>query len=67
MEMGCYGLGVSRILQASVEVLCEDKKIRWPSLIAPYQVCIIPQMVSSKTFWVYSLFGRGQGKKQHKN
>lgn len=44
MEMGCYGLGVSRILQASVEVMCEDRKIRWPSLIAPYQVCIIPQM-----------------------
>ncbi|XP_053395333.1 probable proline--tRNA ligase, mitochondrial [Mercenaria mercenaria] len=43
-EMGCYGLGVSRILQASVEVLCQDRKIRWPSLIAPYQVCIIPQM-----------------------
>lgn len=43
-EMGCYGLGVSRILQASVEVQYEDNKIRWPSLIAPYQVCIVPQM-----------------------
>lgn len=44
-EMGCFGLGVSRILQASVEVLQEDGKIRWPALIAPYQICIIPQMV----------------------
>ena len=43
--MGCYGLGVSRILQASVEVLSTDQKIRWPSLIAPYQVCIIRQKV----------------------
>jgi prolyl-tRNA synthetase len=43
--MGCYGLGVSRILQASVEVLSKDENIRWPSLIAPFQVCIIPQMV----------------------
>ncbi|KAL4236757.1 prolyl-tRNA synthetase [Mactra antiquata] len=43
-EMGCYGLGVSRILQAGVEVLSTDKYIRWPTLLAPYQVCIIPQM-----------------------
>lgn len=44
LQMGCYGLGVSRILQASVEVLSKDENIRWPSLIAPFQVCIIPQM-----------------------
>nr|XP_022313902.1 probable proline--tRNA ligase, mitochondrial [Crassostrea virginica] len=43
LEMGCYGLGVSRILQASVEVLTDGKHIRWPKLIAPYQIIIIPQ------------------------
>lgn len=43
LEMGCYGLGVSRILQASVEVLSDGKHIRWPRIIAPYQVVIIPQ------------------------
>ena len=43
--MGCYGLGVSRVLQASVEVLQQDGNIRWPSLLAPYQICIIPQKV----------------------
>ncbi|WAR24313.1 SYPM-like protein [Mya arenaria] len=42
-EMGCYGLGVSRILQAGVEVLHDGESIRWPRLIAPYQVAILPQ------------------------
>ena len=46
LEMGCYGLGVSRILQASVEVLTDGKHIRWPKLIAPYQIIIIPQKVT---------------------
>ena len=46
LEMGCYGLGVSRILQASVEVLTDGKHIRWPKIIAPYQIIIIPQKVT---------------------
>ncbi|XP_009976951.1 PREDICTED: probable proline--tRNA ligase, mitochondrial, partial [Tauraco erythrolophus] len=41
-EMGCYGLGVTRILAASIEVLSTEDSIRWPSLIAPYQLCFIP-------------------------
>ncbi|XP_067677971.1 probable proline--tRNA ligase, mitochondrial [Haliotis asinina] len=42
-QMGCYGLGVTRILQGCIEVLSSSKQIHWPGLIAPYQVCIIPQ------------------------
>lgn len=42
-EMGCYGLGITRILQAGIEVLSSEGRICWPSLIAPYQLCIIPQ------------------------
>lgn len=45
-QMGCYGLGVTRILQAGIEVLSDDEAIRWPKIISPYQICIIPQMVS---------------------
>lgn len=40
-EMGCYGIGISRILGASVEVLALDNEIRWPEAIAPYSVCVI--------------------------
>ncbi|CAG2184726.1 PARS [Mytilus edulis] len=43
-QMGCYGLGVTRIIQAGIEVLSEDEAIRWPKMISPYQICIIPQM-----------------------
>ena len=55
-EMGCYGLGVSRILAAAIEVLSSDHEVRWPRVIAPYQVCIIPPKVRviSQTFNVAS-------------
>ena len=45
-QMGCYGIGISRILAASVEVLCTENEIRWPRLIAPYSVCVIAPKVN---------------------
>jgi prolyl-tRNA synthetase len=40
--MGCYGIGVTRTLQAVIEQ-CNDKDgILWPLSVAPYQVCITP-------------------------
>ncbi|NXM28058.1 SYPM protein, partial [Oxyruncus cristatus] len=47
-QMGCYGLGVTRILAASIEVLSTEDSIRWPSLIAPYQLCFMPPKRGSK-------------------
>jgi len=38
--MGCYGLGVSRTMQACVEMSHDDNGIIWPPAIAPYQVLI---------------------------
>jgi prolyl-tRNA synthetase len=40
--MGCYGIGVSRILAAVVEQHHDDKGILWPRAIAPYEVAILP-------------------------
>lgn len=40
--MGSYGLGVSRIIGASVECLSTPDTIQWPRSLAPYTVCIIP-------------------------
>ncbi|MEQ8200185.1 MAG: proline--tRNA ligase [Syntrophomonadaceae bacterium] len=40
--MGCYGIGVSRTMAASVEQNHDDDGIIWPMPIAPYQVIIIP-------------------------
>ncbi len=40
--MGCYGIGVSRIVAASIEQHHDDKGIIWPTSIAPFTVIIIP-------------------------
>jgi prolyl-tRNA synthetase len=40
--MGCYGLGVSRVLAGAIEQHHDDKGIVWPMPIAPYQVYLCP-------------------------
>jgi len=42
MIMGCYGIGVSRIVAAAIEQNHDDKGIIWPESIAPYQVALLP-------------------------
>jgi len=42
MTMGCYGIGVSRIVAAAIEQCHDDKGIIWPDNIAPFHVVIIP-------------------------
>jgi prolyl-tRNA synthetase len=41
MHMGCYGIGVSRIVAAAIEQNFDDKGILWPESIAPFDVAII--------------------------
>ncbi len=40
MVMGCYGIGVSRTLQAIIEQSHDKDGVIWPASVAPYQVCI---------------------------
>lgn len=42
LEMGCYGIGVSRIVAAAIEQNHDERGIIWPEAIAPFQVVIIP-------------------------
>jgi prolyl-tRNA synthetase len=42
MFMGCYGIGVTRIVAASIEQNHDDNGIIWPEAIAPYQVILVP-------------------------
>ena len=42
LEMGCYGIGVSRIVAAAIEQGNDEKGIIWPSPMAPFQVAIAP-------------------------
>ena len=46
--MGCYGLGVSRILAAAAEVLSTESELRFPDRIAPFSACVIAPKSGSK-------------------
>lgn len=41
MWMGCYGIGVSRVVAAAIEQNFDDKGILWPDAIAPFEVAIV--------------------------
>lgn len=42
MQMGCYGIGVTRVAGAAIEQRHDDKGIMWPDAIAPFEVVICP-------------------------
>jgi len=42
MPMGCYGIGVSRVVAAAIEQNHDDRGIVWPQSLAPFDVCIVP-------------------------
>jgi prolyl-tRNA synthetase len=52
LQMGCYGIGVSRIVAAAIEQNHDNKGIIWPKNIAPIQISILPifKESSDKTF-----------------
>ena len=39
--MGCYGIGVTRVVAAAIEQNFDDRGIIWPEAIAPFQVSIV--------------------------
>ena len=77
MSMGCYGIGVSRIVAAAIEQNNDDNGIIWPDAIAPFQIALVPiNMHKSDTVketceasvcntdcrWLRRvIYGRGQG------
>jgi prolyl-tRNA synthetase len=42
MTMGCYGIGVSRVVAAAIEQHHDDRGICWPAAIAPFEVALLP-------------------------
>jgi prolyl-tRNA synthetase len=42
MPMGCYGIGVSRIVAAAIEQNHDDHGIIWPAAIAPFEIALVP-------------------------
>ncbi|MDR0734517.1 MAG: proline--tRNA ligase [Elusimicrobiota bacterium] len=41
MIMGCYGIGVTRVLAAAIEQSHDDNGIIWPTALAPFDICLI--------------------------
>ena len=59
LQMGCYGIGVTRILGAAIEQNYDDKGIVWPDAIAPFELVLCPmgldrsEMVKEQTEKLY--------------
>lgn len=51
LSMGCYGIGITRIVAAAIEQHHDDRGIIWPAALAPFQVAILP-MNMHKSFRV---------------
>ena len=61
-EMGCYGIGASRIVAASIEQNHDDKGIIWPKPLAPFEVAVVEvnpkkkEEINNKCSEIYQLF-----------
>lgn len=59
LQMGCYGIGITRILGAAIEQNFDDKGIVWPAAIAPFELVLCPmgldrsEMVKEQTEKLY--------------
>ncbi len=53
--MGCYGIGVSRIMAAAIEQGHDDDGIIWPMALAPFQVGVVPISVTDEATWQTAL------------
>ena len=42
VTMGCYGIGVTRVVASAIEQNFDDKGIIWPAAIAPFEIAIVP-------------------------
>ena len=42
VTMGCYGIGVTRVVASAIEQNFDDKGILWPAAIAPFDIAIVP-------------------------
>jgi prolyl-tRNA synthetase len=60
MTMGCYGIGVSRVVAAAIEQNHDERGIIWPEPIAPFEVALLP-MKLGKSYRVREMAERLHG------
>jgi len=49
LTMGCYGIGVSRVVAAAIEQNYDERGILWPEALAPFQVAIVPMKYENES------------------
>lgn len=42
MQMGCYGIGISRMIAAVADNLADEKGLNWPRVMAPFEAVVVP-------------------------
>ncbi len=52
IRMGCYGIGVTRTLQAIIEQCHDEEGILWPASVAPFHVALLPLAPDAKTLQI---------------
>lgn len=57
MQMGCHGIGVSRLIGAIASLLSDDKGLNWPRVMAPYEVIILSTAEEAEALDVYDALG----------
>lgn len=64
MQMGCHGIGVSRIIGAVADHLADDRGLNWPRVIAPYEVAVLAHKnLEGEAVQVYDMLdGGGTGR-----
>lgn len=61
IQMGCHGIGISRILGSIAEQMSDEKGLMWPRAIAPFEVAVIPTSgVTPETLQFYDSLAGGQ-------
>lgn len=46
--MGCYGIGITRVVAAAIEQNHDEKGIKWPVELAPFKMCVLPLAIKDQ-------------------
>ena len=65
MQMGCHGIGVSRLIGAIASLLADSKGLQWPRVVAPFEVAVLtgPNVTDTESVEVYDAIAGANGKK----
>ncbi|KAL6718047.1 hypothetical protein ACLMJK_004132 [Lecanora helva] len=69
VQMGCHGIGVSRLIAAMSDALVDSKGLNWPRVMAPFEVILVPiksqEAEATKIYDLLATSGLGAADGQH--